>query len=103
MLIGIFSKIAQANVDCRFSRAYCCLLIPGDVIVMTKDTTVYEGVIESCDHVMNLVMVDVTEKQNKEGAVVSTRRNMVMLRGDQVYIVSPNDRVVRHLRAGLSS
>jgi small nuclear ribonucleoprotein (snRNP)-like protein len=68
---------------------------------MTKDTNVYEGVMQSCDHVMNVVMVDVTEKQNKEGTVISAKRDVVMLRGDQVYLISPDDRVARHLRSDL--
>jgi small nuclear ribonucleoprotein (snRNP)-like protein len=79
-------------------RAYFFFLTPEHVIIMTPDTTVYEGLFRTCDQSTNLVLIDAVEKRNEGGRVTETRRDIVMLRGDQVAVLAPNDRTRARLR-----
>jgi hypothetical protein len=59
-------------------------------------TMVYEGLICTCDQSTNIVLFDAVEKRNENGRVVEAEPDIVMLRGDQVCSMAPNERHAAH-------
>ena len=58
---------------------------------MTRDTTVYEGTLVSCDQTMNLIISPIKIKSKTENGTVKTvEHDSIYVRGEDVSFVSPS-------------